>query len=366
MARCQAERGLEVHVATTDDNGQERLASNGSTPIWEGGAAYWIFPRQTRFYQASVPLTLWLRAHVRDYDLVHIHALFSYASVASALYARSAGVPYLVRPLGTLGKWGMRHRRRLMKSVSFHLIESRIVRHAARVHFTSEQEASEALELGVSHKAVVIANPVDLPPTGTADLSCPRIRRERLIILFLSRLDPKKGLDLLLPAFAGLRRNHPDAMLVIAGDGDPVFVAGLKKQAGHLDEDSGIRWTGFLRGEEKNAVLADADLFVLPSYSENFGVAVVEAMSSGLPVIVSDQVGIHKEIVAAQAGLVVQCASEQLEQALVRLSTDHELRERMGRNARVLACQYTPESVTEKMIDVYREIRNQSNESVGA
>ncbi len=113
-------------------------------------------------------------------------------------------------------------------------------------------------------------------------------------------------------------------------------------------------------------MLADADVFVLPSYSENFGVAVVEAMGAGIPVIVSDQVGIHREISGAQAGLVVQCLPEQLETALTKMIADRQIRTKMGRNACELACQFAPEIVTDQLIDTYAGIRNNHGGSIVA
>src|SRR5215469_217760 len=104
MALWQAERGIRVHVATTDDNGPGRQRVQGS-PITHRNVTYWIFPRQTPFYLFSFPLTRWLWKHIAAYDVVHIHTLFSYASVAAALCARLARVPYIVRPLGTLNEW---------------------------------------------------------------------------------------------------------------------------------------------------------------------------------------------------------------------------------------------------------------------
>jgi hypothetical protein len=119
MTRCQAEQGLVVHVATTDDNGSSRLANSEHRPKREGKVTYWIFPRQSRLYTFSFPLTCWLWAHAKDYDVIHIHALFSYPSVVAAICAALAHVPYVVRPLGTLSRWGMLNRRRRLKKLSF-------------------------------------------------------------------------------------------------------------------------------------------------------------------------------------------------------------------------------------------------------
>jgi glycosyltransferase involved in cell wall biosynthesis len=362
MARGLTGAGVAVHVATTDDNGRERLDVPLGLPVGEEGVTYWYFPRQTRLYTFSWPLSRWLAQHVRDYDLVHIHALFSYAAMPAAFWCRRHGIPYVVRPLGTLNRWGLRHRHPWLKKLSLCLVERRILSGAAVVHYTSEQERLEAAELGLVDRSVVIPNAVDMASMPSGSWSG-RFRARypqlagRLILLFLSRLDAKKGLDLLLPAFERVRRQHPSAVLVLAGSGEPALVEKLQHEATCLSIDADLLWTGFLSGAEKWAALADADLFVLPSYSENFGVAVVEAMACGLPVIVSDQVGIQQEIAAAQAGLVVRCEVEALSAACGQLLGDAELRAVLGRNGQALARQeFTLEAVTTRLVELYTKL----------
>jgi glycosyltransferase involved in cell wall biosynthesis len=369
MARSQAESGLEVHVATTDDDGPDRLKAPADMPFVEQNVKYWVFRRQTRFYKFSLPMTLWLWKHARDYDIVHIHALFSYSSVAAAFCAKLANIPYIVRPLGTLNRWGMRNRRPWLKRLSFWLFESRVLKCAAGVHYTSEQEAHEAGQLSVEHVSLVVPNPVELPDAQMSSGSFREAHPElatKTIILLLSRLDIKKGIDLLLPAFARLRLSRPDTVLVLAGNGDPTFVEALKDQATRLGLADGVLWPGFLRGEMKQGALEAADIFVLPSYSENFGVAVVEAMGTGLPVIVSDQIGIHDQIAAAEAGIVVECSIGQLESALGKLLDDASLRARMGRNARLFAQQFAPREVARQLASAYAHIRSNHVQRVAA
>ena len=370
MARGQVESGLEVHVATTDDNGPDRLPTPGGAPVMEEGVFYWIFPRQTRFYTCSWPLAQWLLTRVAEFDVVHIHALFSFASVMAAVCARRHGVPYIVRPLGTLNQWGMRKRRPWLKRFSFRFIESRILKEAAGVHYTSEQEALEAHQIGVHHGSLIIPNPVDFPPQirkrGGFRSAYPRLETGAPLLLFLSRLDPKKGLDLLLAAFARVREKHPEATLVIAGDGDPAFIATIKRQSQRLGLDSSVLWAGFLQGPDKLAALADADLFVLPSYSENFGVAVVEAMAAGLPVIVSDQVGIHREIATVEAGLVVPCSAEALTRALETMIADPSLRAAMGAKATELSRKFSTEIIALQLSEIYERVANKRNRSAAA
>jgi glycosyltransferase involved in cell wall biosynthesis len=360
MARGQAARGLEVHVATTDDNGPDRLAAPDSKPLVKESVSYWIFPRQIRFYTFSWQLAKWLLRHVAEFDVIHIHALFSFASVVAAVCAKRRGIPYIVRPLGTLNQWGMHKRRPWLKRLSFRFIESRIIKSAAGVQYTSEQEALEAGQLGVDHSPLIVPNPVDVSASrgkpGGFRAAYPQLTDGAVLVLFLSRLDPKKGLDLLLNAFARVREKHPEATLVIAGDGDPAFVAGLKRCSQRLGLDEGILWPGFLQGREKLDALADADLFILPSYSENFGVAVVETMAAGLPVIVSDQVGIHREISASGAGIVVRCSESELVHALQRMIMNPTLRTEAGQNGQKLAARFSVETVCDQLVTLYQEI----------
>src|SRR6266404_1715192 len=125
MARGVSEQGVTVHVVTTDDNGRGRLAVPYGRPVVEDGFTCWYFRRQTRFYTVSWPLCRWLARHAADYDLIHIHALFSFATTVAAFWAARRGVPYVVRPLGTLNTWGIENRRALLKQVSLRLVERR-------------------------------------------------------------------------------------------------------------------------------------------------------------------------------------------------------------------------------------------------
>jgi len=216
---------------------------------------------------------------------------------------------------------------------------------------------------------VVIPNAADIPLHATRFAGRFRARypqvSDRRIILFLSRLDGKKGLDILLPAFAKTRRQYPSSTLVIAGSGNAAFVSHMQQQAARLGIASDIVWAGFLSGDEKWAALLDADIFVLPSYSESFGVAAVEAMACGLPVIVSDQVAIHREIAGARAGLVVPCGTEELAQALTSLLADGRLRNEMGASGYQLArAKFSPEAAWSHLVTLYQHIVNVPSKAI--
>lgn len=359
LARSLAESGVETEVATTNDNADGVLDVPLRLPVEDEGVTYWYFPRQLAFYTVSWPLANWLRDNISRFDVVHIHALFSFSSLAAAFWARRHGVPYIIRPLGTLNQWGMTNRRPWLKQASFRLLESRVAKHAALMHYTSEDERQQASQLGVTTTPVII-------PNAVADIEAPAPERGgfrrrhglssgRRIVLFLARLDEKKGLELLLRAYARIRVQVANTLLVIAGDGSPEYVARIKADARTLGlTDAHVLWTGFLSGADKREVLSDADVFVLPSYSENFGVSVAEAMAAGVPVIVSDQTAIHHDVAAAATGLVVGCDASDIARAVSSVLSSPDEAKTMGQNgAELVRHTYSLATVTRQVHDAY-------------
>jgi glycosyltransferase involved in cell wall biosynthesis len=345
MARSLVAQGVHVDVATTDDDGPGgRLAVPLSQRIEREGYGVFYFRKQTEFYKVSLPFCRWLAARVADYDLVHIHTVFSYTSTVAARWSRRQGVPYIVRPLGVLNRWGMVNRRRLIKSLSFRFVEQPLLRRAAAMHYTSRAEQREAEQTGATAPAAVIPLGLDLAaferlPGAERFLNQFPQARGRVLVLFLSRLDPKKGLDLLLPAFAEARRHYPSAMLVVAGNGEQNFVAGLHDRASQLGLAQDLVWAGFLSGEDKLAAFAAASVFMLPSYSENFGIALIEAMAAGLPCLATPGVAVAEDLqtCAPDALLVAPAEVKPLAEALGRLLGDAAGRAQLGAKARQVA-----------------------------
>ena len=349
MERALANSGVELTVVATDDDG---AGHHAAVPLAQAvpshGATRFYFRKQTDFYKVSLPLAGWLRKNVDQFDLVHIHALFSFSSTAAAWAARRKGIPYVIRPLGVLNRWGMENRRQFVKSLSFRFMEAPMLRHATAMHYTSRAEQHEAEQTGATAPAAVI--PLGVDTAAFQNLPDPELFLKQFpsacgkkLVLFLSRLDAKKGLDVLLGAWAEIRkseignRKSADWLLVIAGSGDAAFERGLRAQAERLGVTESILWPGFLAGAEKLSALAAATVFVLPSYSENFGIALVEALAAGLPCVTTMGVAVSEDIAASEAGLVVPPEKHALGAALEQLLSDKELSVRLGRNAQQLA-----------------------------
>jgi len=359
MERALAAQGVEVETATTDDDGPGRRNGKAcATPLVENGAQHWYFAKRLDFYKVSPGFARWIDREAPRYDLLHIHALFSFTSTVAARAARWHGVPYVVRPLGTLNAWGMSQRRPGLKSLSMRWIEGPILRAAAAVHFTSEEEATQARQLGVRMKEAIIPLGVE---TGALahEATPPALGTETRCALFLSRLDAKKNLEGLLDAMGLLAIEMPQLRLLVAGDGQPDYVASLKARAARLGLAGRIRWLGHVEGAGKAAAFAAADVFVLPSFSENFGIAAAEALAAGLPCLLGQGVAVAKEVVDAQAGLAVAPDAASVAQGLRRIMASEQALAAMSANASRLAIdRFSTEAMGARLKRLYTDILN--------
>lgn len=343
-----------VETLTTDDDGPGGRVADAVPPV----SHRTYLPKWCDTYKFAPGAIPWLWRNVGRFDVVHIHALFSFTSTAAAMIAHRRGVPYVVRPLGTLAQYGITQRRPLLKRLSICVVEGRIIRRAAAMHFTSDSEMAEAARLGFPFRGVVI--PLGVEDTA-GERAWPATAGSRAVpahnLLFLSRIDTKKNLPVLLDAFALLAREFPHLCLSIAGDGPPDVVDSLRRRAHDLDIDRRVRWLGHIEGPAKSVALADAGIFVLPSASENFGIAAVEAMLAGLPCILSPDVAIAEKAAADDAALIAPADPVQLSAALRSLLLSPERREQMGARAQAHArAHYSLTAMADRLDSLYRSI----------
>ncbi len=368
LSGALARAGAEVTIVTTDSNGdvgQAPLDVPLGVPIDQDGYRV-IYFRCSPFrrYKFSLELLNWVDRHAAEFDIAHIHALFSPVSSFAARTCRRNQLPYILRPLGTLDPADLRKKKQL-KQLYAALLERPNLAGAAAVHFTSAQESRISERFGTQPPDLIAPLGVPVPPIGTLDRAAIRqelgVTDDRPILIFLSRIEPKKGLDLLLPALEQLRSAGLDFQFVLAGANpqDPAYEQGIRQQfeASSIDDCTSI--VGFVTGDHKRAMLQAADVFVLPSYYENFGIAVAEAMVAGLPVVISDQVHIWENVLAAEGGWVAPCdvaaLTEQLHQALA----DPQERRRRGVKGRAYALEhYNWDTIAQQMMPRYRELGN--------
>ena len=324
------------------------------------GVELHVFPQHApTIVAASIPLARALDQAVPQADVVHLHSLYLFHTWYTARLCRRHGVPYLLRPHGTLDPFLWR-RHRARKAVLEALFQNRVLREASAIHYTAEEEMRLAAPYAQGAPGVVVPNGLDLaeyaalPERGGFRAQHPEIGSRR-IVLFLSRLNFKKGLDVLIPAFARSARGH-DLHLVLAGPDDGQLAAARGWVAEH---GIGGRTTfvGMLDHAAKLACFRDAAMFVLPSYSENFGIAIVEAMACGVPVAISDRVNIWREIAAAGAGLVAPPTIDDLTRQIDRLAADPAAAAAMGeRGQRLVAEKFAWSKIARELETVYRTL----------
>ena len=342
--------GIQVEGATTAVGADG--AVTGDAPVrrfrrlWQPGKPSW-------------PMARWLSGHVDRYDVVHVHALFSFAPDLAAWLARRRGVPYVIRPLGVLNRYGMRARRPWLKRLSLRLVHGPLLRDAAAVHFTSQAEADEAAELGIPMRGIVIPLGVEIPGPGDREVLLARLPAlvGARVLLFLSRLDPVKNLEALIDAFACIAADTPDVRLLVCGAGEAGYVASLKVRAEARGVAGRIEWAGEVRADEKASAFALADLFVLPSHSENFGIAVLEAMAAGVPVVVSERIPLADRIVDAGAGWRCGTDAPSLATALRAALAPEIDRSAIGERAQDLVrIEYSVEAMGRRLKTLYEQI----------
>jgi len=310
-----------------------------------------------------------LRSRTREFDLVHVHSLYLFTTLAACYYAERHGVPYMVRPHGTLDPY-LRKRHASRKAFFDLLLQRRQLDRAAAIHFTSQEELELVRPLGIRAPGVVVPLGVNLdeyerlPERGSFRAAHPELGDKRLVV-FLGRVTPKKGLDLLVSAFALVAQAMSDAHLVIAGPDDGGYRKTVARWLMEMKLADRSTMTGLLLGDDKLALLADADAWVLPSYTENFAVAAVEAMACGLPVVISDQINIHREVASAGAGLVVRCEASEVADAICRILNDADLRRRLGTaGVRLVRREFTWDSAAARLLDVYRALLREGQVSL--
>lgn len=272
----------------------------------------------------------WLMRHAADYDGLHLHVPFTYPVYAAVNAARTARRPFVISAHGSLDPWSLRHKR-WKKLPYLMLIERSQLARARAIHVTSTFEQRGLEKLGIPCDAIRY---IPLAVTVPTALSRRMTRANGLRLLFMSRLHPVKDVRTLLLAVASLK--DPGLRLTVAGEGDPRHTSELHALVRALGLDTAVEFTGHLREPEKSAMWETHDLFVLPSLHENFSLSTVEAMATGMPVIVSDQVGVADRVVAANAGRVVPGADPQALARAIRELSDSNMRYEAGANARRL------------------------------
>ena len=366
LSRKLAQRGNGVMVLTVNLGSAEWLASNVTPektsigwrfvengvealylPTWLRYRALTLNPRVVEFCGTSLA----------KFDIVHFYGLYDLLGPAVAYFCRRRGIPYVIEPMGMYRSIDRSFRLKRLWRDTF---GKAFWRDAALIIATSEMERQELLADAVpTGKVVIRHNGIDpasftsLPPRGGFRKKW-NIALDEPLILFLSRIIPRKGADILVESFA--EACPQSGRLVIAGpEGESGYCSQLKARAKNSGVESRVVFTGPLYDEEKKAAFADADLFVLPSRYENFANAPAEAMACGVPVIITDACGI-RSLVEGQAGLVIPPEKQALTDALQKMLGDKILYARFKEGCSGVAGQLSWDRLTEQMEGYYANV----------
>lgn len=371
LNKALVKKGVKVDVLTTNaGNSKKSIGEWMHECIKKDGWCHFdgIRVRYLDFvgyehYNFSLQMVKEIWKIIDDYDLVHITAVWNFPVLAGALISLIKKKPYIISPRGVFHQEALTSKSGIVKKLYFNLFAKHYLQKAAGIHYTSQIEKVES-ELILKHNnGFVVPNGIDI-----SSIALSYENKEKIFdikyILILGRIDRIKGFDILIPAFANIIKKFNDLILVIAGDDKSPYAQEVRKMIEDPPRRTGMKisnniiFTGQVTGDDKWALYKNAFMFVLPSYSENFGMSVVEAMACGCPVVISDKVGIYKEVADNNAGVIVKTELKSVEEGILKLLNDEKLRETISVNGKAMAAKYYDiDKVSDEMIEVYERIK---------
>jgi glycosyltransferase involved in cell wall biosynthesis len=364
MLQALREQGVAAELITTNDDGVGLLDVPLNQHVEYHTIPTRFFPRYSpniaaiREFQYSWELSQWLWQHMHEYDLVHIHAMFCYPCTIAMMIARIKNIPYLNQPHGLLCEWSLQQSA-LKKQIYLALIEKSNLEHSQALQVTSVMEDQEIAQLNLTPQRIHIPLGLVLAPllANARQQLCQQLQipETHTIVLFMSRLHPKKGLDYLVPALGQLR--DQEFTFILAGSGSAEYEAEVDQQLTHSGIQQHTRRTGFVSGELKQLLLQGSDLFVLTSHSENFGVVVLEAMAAGLAPILTPGVAMSSVLKEHDVGFVPELEIEAIAHT-IRYCLEHPTEiKAIGSRAQSLILQhYTWERIGLKIQQTYAQM----------
>lgn len=293
---------------------------------------------------------------VRGAAGIHIHGLWEQSTALAARTARTMRTPYLISAHGMLEPWALAQKR-IKKLIYAALVERRNIQGADCLHALTQAEAQQYVRFGAKSPIVIIPNGVSVPKVKDAALflECFPQAKSRRLVLFMARLHPKKGIDMLLEAWDAVVKHHPDALLVVAGPDVEGMRSRLEQFCAEHSIAERVLFTGMLEGAMKWSVLAASECFILPSYSEGLSVGVLEAMGMGLPVVITEPCNMP-EVEENGTGWEIKVNKTAVQEALEEVLTNTPSQNTIigQRAAELISSQYSWNTIARQMHDLYR------------
>lgn len=359
---CEAltKSNQDIEVITTTANGKEELPFYPAKIHTIDGVKITHFNRYTKDHTHFSPSLLWHMACIslksRKNLILHIHSWWNLTSLFACLIAKCRNIPVVLSPRGMLTPYSLTNRNKKIKSLIHLAIGKKLIGHCF-IHATSEKERQDIMKIQNKKNITVIPNLVHLPTSAEISLqsifsSHINYPADTFKLLFLSRIEEKKGLELLFNALQYL--NFP-WQLTIAGTGKETYLKSLKNLSSNLKISSSIRWAGQINDSNKYRVMAENDLLVLFSYNENFANVVAESLTIGLPVAISNMVGLASFIIKYDLGWVCELNPETIASTLKQAHNDNEKRKRIKRVApELIRTHFSTKGIIDQYLNLYR------------
>lgn len=362
LCQALAGQGVQVSVLTTNANGRAVLDVPLGQPFYSGGVEVTYYRRVTAARFALAPgLAAACSRRCPGFDLVHTAGLYTFPALAAVGLATARGVPVVLSPKGELMSWALRYRARKKKAF-MRLVGAGLLRRATALHCTDVLECQSVAALGLANPTYLVPNALDterfrdLPPRGALRRAL-GIGDGEPVILCLGRLHPVKRPDLALQAFARIAGRFPVTHLLFAGPDEAGLEPSLRSTAAGLGCAERVHFAGLLDGTGVLQALSDADLLLMPSASENFGMAAAEAMAAGLPLLISEGVGLARYVAESGSGRVTPLDAGAIAGHLADLLADPDALPDMGRRGQAaVASLFGLESVGRQLVDLYRQV----------
>lgn len=362
VSRYLKNRGHEITIYTTNRSIYQTDLKTNSPINLEGMKVYYFENLRKYFPRILIPVIPYymlfvVRRQIKNFDIIHMHEHRTLLAIFAHLYARKYGIPYVVQSHGSVLPIFANQR---LKKLFDIIWGYKILKDAAKVIALTKKESEQYKRMGINEdKIEIVPNGINLsdyenlPKKGEFRKKY-SISNDKKIILSLGRIHKIKGIDLLINAFAEMKRTD-EMVLVIVGPGSD-FLLTLKKQVKTLQIKDSVLFIPPLYGEDKLEAYVDADVYVLPSRYETFPVTVLEVCACGIPVVMTDRCGIAN-LVDKKIGLVVKYDKNMLKETILKFISDDELRKKFGNEGRrFIKESFTWKKAVDKLEEIYSEL----------
>lgn len=374
LCEALAEIKVEVEVLTTTANGKEELPVEANKANFVDGVKVTYFKRLTKDHTHFSPaLLLGLRRKIKalypqaqNFNpqlIIHIHAWWNLVSIFSCVIAKWYNVPVMLTPRGMLTDYTATNRNSFPKRI-IHAFLGKILLKYCHIHVTSEKEKRDVLSIIKPKSITVIPNLVELEQKQRAKIKAKKIEENHkdlntstkpFKLIFLSRIEEKKGLELLFEALSSLSLAWS---LTIAGSGEKDYVESLKLKAKNLKIENSINWVGQIKNEDKFNLLAEHDLMVLISYNENFANVVIESLSVGTPVLLSNEVGLADYVEEKKLGWITDLTPKNITEQLIKSFEAKNSRTIIRKTGpQIIIEDFDSKNLIQKYINLYSQIK---------